>query len=115
MALPLLGRITELAIEPLTPDDHRVTFTLESGATVTVLGRDIYDPPMPLSDAFELWVFLIVQNTPVELIARELSLIDPHWEDVVAKRRPPQDLDRAGATDDERRRRLRDEFRSRQR
>jgi hypothetical protein len=115
VALPASGRITDLAIEEVAPDDHRITFTVESGAVVTVLGRDVYDPPAPLSDAFDLWAFLIVQNTPVNLIARELSRIDPHWEDVVTERRPRHDLDAAKAADDEHRRRLRAEFRAMER
>ena len=112
MALPVPGRITDLAIEAVAPDDHRITFTVESGAVVSVLGRDVYDPPVPLSDAFDLWAFLIVQNTPVDLIERELSSIDPLWEDVVAERRPRHDLDAAKGADDEHRQRLRSEFRA---
>ena len=112
MALAALGRITDLAIEPVAPDDHRITFTVESGAEVRVLGRHVYDPPTPFSDTFELWAFLILQKTPSDLIARELSRIDPRWEDVVTERRPRHDLDAAKAADMEHRRRLRAEFRS---
>jgi hypothetical protein len=110
VALPVPGRITDLTIEATAPDDHRITFTVESGAVVSVLGRDVYDPPVPFSDAFELWAFLIVQNTPMELIERELTSVDPHWEDVVTQRRPRNDLDAAKAAGDEHRRRLRSEF-----
>lgn len=112
MALPAPGRITDLAIEPVAPDDHRITFTVESGAEVRVLGRDVYDPPTPPSDAFELWAFLILQNTPADLISRELSRIDPRWEDLVTERRPRHDLAEARAADIEHRRRMRAEFRS---
>jgi hypothetical protein len=110
VALPVPGRITELAIEVVTPDDHRVKFTVESGAVVTVLGRDVHDPPAPFSDTFDLWAFLVMQSAPADLIARELSRIDPHWEDVVKERRPCHDLDAAKAIDEEHRRRLRSEF-----
>lgn len=113
MALPAPGRIIDLAIETVPPDDHRLTFTVESGERVTVMGRDVYDPPAPLFDAFELWAFLIMQNTPADLIERELSKLDPHWEDVVAERQPRQDLDAAKAADNDRRRQLRADFKQR--
>jgi hypothetical protein len=45
VALLVPGRIIEVAIEAVAPDDHRITFTVESGAVITVLGRDVYDPP----------------------------------------------------------------------
>lgn len=113
VALPAPGRIIDLAIETVPPDDHRLTFTVESGERVTVMGRDVYDPPAPLFDAFELWAFLIMQNTPADLIERELSKLDPHWEDVVAERQPRQDLDAAKAADNDRRRQLRADFKQR--
>lgn len=113
MALPVPGRIIDLRIEEVPPDDHRLVFTVESGEVVSVLGREVYDPPAPLGDAFELWAFLIMQSTPHDLIDRELSRLDPNWEDLVAERRPRQDLDAAKAIDDERRRQLRRDFKQR--
>lgn len=110
VALPVPGRIIDLRIDEVPPNDHRLMFTVESGEVVTVLGREVYDPPSPLSGTFELWTFLIMQSTPAFLIDRELSRLDPHWEDHVAERRPREYLDAAKAVDNERRRQLREEF-----
>jgi len=108
MAVP--GRIVDLHIDRLRPDDYRVTFTLESGEQLQVVGRELYDPSVPFGDSFDLWAFLVVQGTPVGLLSRELSAVDPDWESIVALRKARGDLDRQASADQQRRLRLRAEF-----
>lgn len=106
----LPGAIVDLHIEALVPDDFRVSFTLDSGEEIAICGRELYDPPEPFHDAFDLWSLLMLQATPLPLLQRELGLVDRDWEAVVAARRPQDYLQRLKAEDEETRRRLREEF-----
>lgn len=108
MAVP--GRIVDLHIEALVPDDFRVSFTVESGEEFNICGRELYAPLEPLRDAFDIWALLVMQNTPIDLLEGALKRIDPDWEMVVAARRPHDDTDRLKVEDLEGRRRLREEF-----
>jgi hypothetical protein len=78
------GRIVDLTVERLEPDDYSVTFTLDSGETEQLCGRDFYDPPLPFEDAADVWGFLLMQSTPADLLQRELDSVSPHWEELVA-------------------------------
>jgi hypothetical protein len=81
------GKISDLHVEQGVPDDYVVTFVLDSGETLVARGRDVYDPPKPFSDGAEVFGFLLFQNTPAELVYRELDRVDPGWEARFAARR----------------------------
>lgn len=81
----------DLQVRHQEPDDYLVRFTLDSGEVVEALGRTVYDPPVPFADAGEVFHFLVMQNTPGELVYRELNAIDSEWESKVESRRRAND------------------------
>jgi hypothetical protein len=81
------GNVVDLSVVEQAPDDYLVQFTLDSGEVTRTTGREVYDPPVPFGDAAEVYFFLIMQNTPAELVYRELNAIDPAWEEKVEARR----------------------------
>ncbi len=85
------GRVVDLAVARGAPDDYTVRFTLDSGKVIETTGREVYDPPAPFADAAEVFFFLILQNTPAELVYRELNAVDPAWEAKVEARRRAND------------------------
>jgi hypothetical protein len=110
MAMP--GRIVDLRVTRMDPDDFLVSFVLGSGETIALCGRDVCDPPLPSMDAAEVFGFLWAQNTPPELAYRELNAVDPQWEAGVEARRNSQSSAQARRQEDlDQRARLRDEFR----
>jgi len=110
MAVP--GQVVDLRVVPMDPDDFLVSFQLDTGTDLTVCGRDVYDPPLPFSDASEVFYFLTMQNTPPALIYRELNALDPGWEEKVEARRKAQpDAVRRAAEERDRRARIRAGFR----
>lgn len=90
MAVP--GKIADLELIE-SGDDFLVRMTLESGEVLEVSGRSVYDPPVPFAGVDDLFGFLIMQDTPVELIDRELGRIDPDWEAAVEARRRSNDAE----------------------
>lgn len=107
------GKIADDRIEALSPDDFRISFLLESGEELHATGREVYEPPVPFHDAFDLWSFLVMHTTTAELVQRELNAIDPGWVELVEERRSRDDLDRSRRDDRDKRLRLREEFQSR--
>jgi len=85
------GRVVDLAVARGAPDDYTVRFTLDSGKVIEATGLEVYDPPAPFADAAEVFFFLILQNTPAELVYRELNAVDPAWEAKVEARRRAND------------------------
>ena len=81
-------RIVDLRVVRLEPDDFEVTFSFDTGGTDSVRGRDRSGLDAPFVDAFDLWTFLVSQDTPPELLDRELSLIQSDWDRFVARRLP---------------------------
>jgi hypothetical protein len=96
----------------MDPDDFLITFALDSGETLAVCGRDVYDPPFPFKNAEEVFGFLAIQDTPADLVYRELNAIDGEWEAAVEARLNDQPSTQRRRQDDaDQRARLREEFR----
>lgn len=74
------GKVVAVEITQSSPSVIDVRLTLDTGTTLDVSLNDIYEPRASSVGIVDLYSFLLMRNTPPDVLQRALDEFDPDWE-----------------------------------